>query len=466
MLKCTGICSRCGRCKISKDDINAADRKARMLIYPADFKGDGVQGLGAAFDIGTTTVVGMLWDLKDGVQIAAVAKANPQMEFGADVISRIAYCGNDNIRLRILREKIVSCIDEMLQQLCEKADRRTEDINRINICGNTAMSHLFAGYQVKSLATAPFVPAYEGSLELEAREALAHDIELFAESKTEGSLKLNQKARLTLLPNIAGHVGGDITAGMIAAEVLGDGLTVFIDIGTNGEIVLADGNNVLACSTAAGPALEGASIRHGMRAANGAIERVRIVNGQVKIETVGGVPAAGICGSGLIDAIAQMLEAGLIDETGRIMDDKNPEVIRGERAEKRIVLTDMPEEIAVTQKDIRQVQMAKAAIAAGIQILLKEADRDVDDIDRVVIAGAFGNHIDIDSAVRIGLIPKVSRKKIVMAGNTAGAGVSMTLLSQAAMNLAKKLPGMVKHVELASDKDFQSTYLREMYFYV
>lgn len=392
MFKCTGVCSTCGRCRNSAMMSGANDRKTKMLAYPDDFKADeGGSGYGVAFDIGTTTVVGMLWNLSSGEQTATCAKTNPQNEFGMDVISRITFCGRESENLELLRGRIVSCLNEITSELCEKAGIENDDIIRAAVCGNTTMSHLFAGYPPMSLALAPFHPAYTGTLKLTAAEAM---------------LEINKDADVTVVPNIAGHVGGDITAGIVASRVLEmKGLTVFIDIGTNGEIVLTDGNKAYACSTAAGPAFEGSAILHGMRAATGAIEKIRIADGDVDFRTIGECEPQGICGSGLIDAIAEMIKAKLINKTGRLIseddvDKKKLAPALKERlievdGERRFVLVfkENGEDIVITQNDIREVQLAKGAIAAGIQLMLEEMGNNIEDIDRVVVAGAFGNYI-------------------------------------------------------------------------
>ena len=464
MFKCTGVCSACGRCRNSAMISGANDRKTRMTTYPADFSAEkGRDGYGVAFDIGTTTVVGMLWDLKEGVQVGACARTNPQNEFGMDVISRITFCGQEEGNLEILRRKITSCLDEIITMLCEEKGISHADIKKATVCGNTTMSHLFVGHPPKTLAVAPFSPAYTGTVRMTAEEA---------------GLSIPKDAEVVVLPNIAGHVGGDITAGIVASRVLEETeLTVFIDIGTNGEIVLTDGDKAYACSTAAGPAFEGSAILHGMRAATGAIEKVRIdEDGEVFFKTIGECEPQGICGSGLIDAIAQMIKSKLINRTGRLISAEDAEkknlpaglrerLVQIDR-ERRFILVSKAsgEDIVITQNDIREVQLAKGAIAAGISLMLEEMGRTEQDIAKVVIAGAFGNYIDKESAAAIGVLPKLEMEKIVSAGNTAGAGVSMTLASDAEMRLAEEVAASVEHVDLAAREHFQNTYLNAMAF--
>ncbi|MCB6993573.1 ASKHA domain-containing protein [bacterium 210820-DFI.6.37] len=434
-----------------------------MLTYPDDFKATLTKkGYGIAFDIGTTTVVGMLWDLNKGKQIAARAKTNPQNEFGMDVISRITFCGRDRQRLDLLRKKITDCLNEIIAELCEETGIGKDDILNASVCGNTTMSHLFAGYSPITLALAPFHPAYTGTLKLSAKEAL---------------IDINKAGEVVIVPNIAGHVGGDITAGIVASRVLDmEGVSIFIDIGTNGEIILTDGKRAYACSTAAGPAFEGAAILHGMRAAIGAIEKIRIEKGDVDFKTIGECEPQGICGSGLIDAIAQMIRAKLISKTGRLIgaedvDKKNLDPALKERlieidGERRFVLVSKVngDDIVITQNDIREVQLAKGAIAAGIRLMLEEMGKSIEDVDRIIVAGAFGNYIDKESAVTIGILPAIGLDRIVSAGNTAGAGVSMILVNEEELALAESLPQYVEHIDLAARENFQDIYLSSMAF--
>lgn len=463
MFKCTGICSKCGKCQGSAMMRGANDRKTRMLAYPDEFKADtGKNGLGAAFDIGTTTVVGMLWDLETGEQIATAAKTNPQNEFGMDVISRITYCTKSEENYKQLRALIVECMNSILKELCEKSGRLSKNITVAAVCGNTTMSHIFAGYSPVNLAKAPFTPEYCGMLNLTAKET---------------GLDICETAFVSVIPNIAGHVGGDITAGIVASKLLENReLTVFIDLGTNGEIVLSDGVDSYACSTAAGPAFEGAAIKCGMRAAVGAIESVSIKDGEVHTETIEDAEAQGICGSGLIDAAAQLLDANIINKKGRMAaaaeaDSKGIDARLVERlleidGERSFVLVKKADgnDIVITQNDIRELQLAKGAIKAGVQLMLNEAGKTTADISRVLVAGAFGNYIDKQSAVRIGLLPNIALEKIISVGNTAGAGVSMIMSSEKERQLAERIPSLMQYVELANADDFQMTYVNAMKF--
>ncbi len=362
----------------------------------------------------------------------------------------------------LLRKKIIDCINEIIMELCERNSVCSSKVRKAAVCGNTTMSHLFAGYHPNSLARAPFSPVYTGALCMTAPEA---------------GILMDETGSVWVTPNIAGHVGGDITTGLVATRLLKqEDVTLFIDIGTNGEIVLTDGEKTLACSTAAGPAFEGASIRHGMRAAEGAIEKVMIQDGDVLIKTIGDHEPQGICGSGLIDAIAQMLECGLINKKGRLAcaDDVDAkglaesfrELLVDLDGERAFVLAKKEDgtEVAITQKDIREVQLAKGAVSAGIRLMLNDMGKTVADIKQVIVAGAFGNYIDKHNAVRIGLLPDVDPERILSAGNTAGAGVSMVLVSSTERTLAERIVQQVQHVELADKEEFQNAYLAAMRF--
>lgn len=462
-VKCSGICSECGKCKGANLLKDAHGRKTKLVSFPNDFAAQtGGTGYGMAFDIGTTTVVAMLWNLKTGKELGAAACTNPQNEFGADVISRITYCDDDPQKLGKIRSKIIQGLNDLTRQLADNFKIDPEEIHKVTVGGNTTMSHIFAGYPPASLARAPFSPMYTGTLQL---------------SQEELGLAVCEDAEIVLLPNIAGHVGGDITAGIVASRILNEKqLTLFLDIGTNGEIVLAGNGIAMTCSTAAGPAFEGATIQSGMRAAPGAIEKIQIKDDEVFIKTVDDAEPVGICGSGIIDVIAEMLGADLINFKGRLAgredyEKKHP----GSQLVERLVNTEEGREfilvykesgnhIVVTQKDIREVQLAKGAIAAGISIMLGRMDKKIEDIHKIVIAGAFGNFIHKESAVAIGLIPSLPMNRIVSAGNTAGAGVSMALMSDSEMELANSVPTRVEHVELAACAEFQDEYMKALAF--
>lgn len=442
----------------------AGNRKTSMIDLPDWFmnNGNAGKGYGIAFDIGTTTVVAMLWNLENTELMDIKAVTNPQSVFGADVISRIMYAGDNPANLAVIHKKIVDCLNVLLEEFAAKHNLNKEDISGITVVGNTTMSHLFAGVDPTALATAPFKPAF-----LASKRGIARDFGVMAGKDT----------LLYLLPNIAGHVGSDITAGILATNIMNENKNnLFVDIGTNGEIVLSAKGRTLTCSTAAGPAFEGATIYQGMRAASGAIERVTIQNDDVDIVVIDGLKPTGICGSGIIDAVAQLLKNKIIDQTGKFVKAENlldqgcsegiAKRLRINAHGKEFVLAYVEDgdDIVITQKDVREVQLAKAAIYAGIKILMKELGVEEPDLDKVSIAGAFGNYIDKESALIIGLLPDISIEKIVSVGNAAGVGASLALLSGGLQNEAEKIACEAEHLELADHEGFQDEYLNAMSF--
>ena len=324
------------------------------------------------------------------------------------------------------------------------------------------MLHLFLGIDPRSLAVSPFKPQFEGPVIKKAK-----DLELLG----------SDEAELRLVPNIAGHVGSDITAGLIATDILEkDKGHLFIDIGTNGEIVFSGNGKIATCSTAAGPAFEGSSIAQGMRAASGAIERVDLSDSGVSIKVIGDVKPIGICGSGIIDAIGEMVRVGVVDKTGKLL---APEKLEKKGVAPKIIenigknddgyyltLYKDPdgEDIRITQKDVREIQLAKAAIKAGEETLMNAVGIGIDELEKVSIAGAFGSYIRKESAVNCGLIPDIDHEKIFSIGNSAGIGASMALLSEASYQETVKAAETIEHIELATRSDFQEKYMLAMRF--
>ncbi len=399
-------------------------------------KGDTTnRSYGIAFDIGTTTVVGYLLDLNTGEELAVCAKMNPQISFGDDVISRINY-GQTRKSLEKLTMSLKVCLLEIIDELSDTAHIKKEDIYELSVAGNTCMHHLFLGISPQSLAVSPYIPA--------VKEALSVRSNLYGK-------------RMYVLPVIAGFVGADTVADLIAYP-LDDRIQLLIDIGTNCEVVLGTKDKMLACSTAAGPAFEGAHINCGMRAAPGAIEKVTI-DDEICIETVSDEPAQGIAGSGLISAAAELLKWGIMDPSGRLQ--KEHAFTSQMKNDKEFMLTDT---ISLTQKDLREVQLAKGAIFAAQKILLKTYGADVPDLEEIVLAGAFGSYIPKEAAKVIGLIFDLPAEKINSIGNAAGVGAKLCLLSRKERERAKKLSESVEYVELSSRKDFQQEFMDAMFF--
>lgn len=460
-----GRCEECGRCNL----YDTTSRKKRLTNLPEGFISDTPlpeerkeKRYGAAFDIGTTTVVGMLWDLNEGRLVDMIAKTNPQSRYGADVISRITYSSASPDQRKLMQCVILECFNEMLEALTDQYQIEKNWIRKATVVGNTTMSHLFLGIDAASLARAPFEPAFTGPVTRKA-EALG--------------LHMNPNADIFVLPNIAGHVGSDIVAVMIAAEIKRKpGITLTVDIGTNGEIVLGGKGRMLTCSTAAGPAFEGARIYHGMRAAEGAIEKVEIKDGEVMVKVIGNTEPVGICGSGLIDAVARMLDAGLVTFKGNLLSREeavskrlHPRLVerlrKGENGSEFVLAwRDNAEDIVINQKDIREVQLAKGAIFGGIQVLLQCLETRTEELVEIMLAGAFGSYIDKKSALRIGLLPDAGLEKIRHIGNAAGVGACMALLSGESKMQAELQSRETEHVELALHPSFEKEYLQGMYF--
>ena len=400
--------------------------------------------LGLAVDIGTTTLAGYLVDLETGKELAVASALNPQKAFGDDVISRAdrARAGD----LERLQHAVAAEIDTLALRLCKLAEKEKTDIYHAVFAGNTVMTHLFAGVSPEHIAESPFIPAFTGAVDVPARTL---------------GLAVNPEAVATLLPCVAGYVGADIVAGMLAAGMREDAEpTLLIDIGTNGEIALAAGGRLHACSTAAGPAFEGAHISCGMGGVEGAVNWA-VLDGRLHFGTIGNAKPAGICGSGLIDLVAGLLDCGAIDDTGRLDGDAAPGWLPVKDGK---VVLDEETDIHLTGRDIREVQLAKGAIAAGVEVLAREAGVALSDIERVYLAGGFGSYMDKRSAARIGLIPPELMDRTAAIGNSSGAGAKAALLSGEAMAEAERLARAVQYVELSARPDFQDLFMDKMMF--
>ena len=387
-----------------------------------------------AFDVGTTSIAGYLLR---GDQPGVAAKAgalNPQAQYGADVIMRANYALKQGCD--VLAGCVREAVDQLIGRLCEEAGVRREDVFAVSLVGNTCMHHLFLAVSPDSLVHAPYNPAISEPLLLSAADYGLH---------------VNPRAPLLMLPVIAGFVGADTVGCLLAGgwESLEE-LTLMIDIGTNGEIVMGDRHRMIACSTAAGPAFEGAKIQCGMRGAEGAVEHVWLEDGEVKWKVIGGGKAIGICGSGLIDLVAVLLRSGQMDESGKLLTGS--------------VYPLGDTDVVLTQKDIREMQLAKGAISAGIHLLAERLGIQLTDIRHVCIAGAFGNYMDPDSACDIGLIPPELRRCVVPVGNAAGEGAKMVLQNRAAWDRAQKLAREAEFLELASLPQFQDEFVDQLEF--
>jgi uncharacterized 2Fe-2S/4Fe-4S cluster protein (DUF4445 family) len=417
---------------------------------------------GVAVDIGTTTVAAKLLNLHTG-EVAAVASAlNPQRVYGADVISRLNYIVEHPGGLELLHRLIIKQINEQIAQLCTQATIQVENIYKLTVAGNTVMQHIVLSIDPRHLAYKPYTPAFRGPATLPAKEL---------------GLKINAHGIAYVLPNLACFVGSDITSVLTVLDLEEqDAIQLVVDIGTNGEMVLGSKNQLLCSSSPAGPAWEGAYITWGMRAARGAIERAEIVDGDLQFRTIGNADPIGICGSGLLDLVCEFVRAGVIGKTGKILNvDEMPATV-GEKLKARLVhhengsnhiaiaRIDEERSIMLMQKDIREVQLAKSAIAAGIKILMKELNVQPEDVANVYIAGAFGNHVRGQDAIDSGLIPPVPPERIKFIGNAALAGAEAVLLSQEARRKAERLAEIVGYVEISDRSDFHELFVGSMHF--
>src|SRR6266540_3593656 len=438
----------------------AGGRQRILAVERGDTAG---MKFGLAIDIGTTSVVTTLIELESGEQLASVSSLNPQAVFGGDLMSRIAFAQFNPGNLRKLHTRIIGLLNQHVEQICRESGVLAKWIYKVVIVGNTCMHHLLLGIDPSHVGLAPYAPVMRHPLVLAARE-------LF--------LKVNPEARVCLLPLVAGFVGADAVAVALATR-MGETpeLRIAVDIGTNGEVLLGSRDQLWACSAPAGPALEGAQIRHGMRAALGAIDRAGLDGGALRLHTIGEAPAQGICGSGLIDVIAVLLEAGVIDWTGLIdieARDRLPPPLRERvvmRGEERTVVLARPgeagavREIVLTQDDVRQVQLCKGAIASGVVMLQHVAGVRDDQVSELMLAGGFGNYLSIKSALRIGIIPAgLPESRIRYVGNAAALGAQLALVSEAERDRAEAIARSIEHVSLAAHPEFQDIFVDCMNF--
>ncbi|MCR4427213.1 MAG: ASKHA domain-containing protein, partial [Firmicutes bacterium] len=405
---------------------------------------------GIAIDIGTTTVVAYLLDLLSGTVLGVASAVNPQTVHGADVISRIEYSASEE-GLAALRREIVGVVNLLIEQVAIDAGDTANDIHAVCAVGNTCMHHLFLGISPRSLAQYPYI-------------SVTRDVGPM--SPDEVGITINPMGRFWFLPNIAGFVGSDTLAVALACGLNETGPnTLAVDLGTNGEVVLSGGGRVLACSTAAGPAFEGVNISSGMAASPGAVDAARLVRsgvGLVDIEchVIGNIPPAGICGSGLAGVAAALRLAGVLERGGRFcrVPKGSPDPIwrrvREGPGGPEFLLSDPCDRssprVSLTQKDVRELQLAKGAIRAGVEILLRKRGISADEVERVLLAGAFGTYLDPDSVSAIGLLPASLARRAEPVGNAAGHGAVLALVSRAAHREAQRLASVVEHVELAS----------------
>jgi uncharacterized 2Fe-2S/4Fe-4S cluster protein (DUF4445 family) len=419
------------------------------------------ESYGMAFDIGTTTVAGYGLDLETGRTLHVNSRENPQGKYGADVVSRIKYVRENEDGLERLQGEIIRAINELVRDFAESRNIESEDVYRATFVGNTIMLHLLSGVDPTHLDQAPYIPAFTDSQWFDAEEL---------------GIKINPRGKLVFLPSLAGYVGADVIGGILQTGMhKSDELNLLVDIGTNGEMALGNRDKMYAASTAAGPAFEGANIEQGMTARAGAISHVSIDDdGQLEIEVINDKRPIGLCGSGIVDTVGELINAGLIGEKGGIVSEKsvlprptiNP---LGNRlidmdGEKAFWLHVDNNPVFVTQQDVREVQLAKGAIKAGIEILLEEFGASAEEIDRVYLAGAFGNYLRKENIMRIGVLPNIDLDKIVSVGNAAGQGGKQALVNREKMEEANMISRDVEYIELSFRSDFTEKFMSAMSF--
>jgi len=416
-----------------------------------------------AFDLGTTTVVATLLDLTSGTPVAVASKLNRQQPFGADVISRISAAMLDPDALERLREAAALTLQELANEVCVEGGVNPAQVYEVALAGNVTMTQLALGIDPEPIGVAPFIPVTRSYPDLPAAEL---------------GLELHPGARAAVFPALGAYVGGDVVAGLLATGMSRDRrLRLFIDVGTNCEIALGSAEAILCTAAPAGPAFEAAQIKCGMRAADGAIEAVRIRGDAIDFDVIGDTDPVGICGSGLVDAVSELVGVGLVDASGRFVTDEaaaasHPNLARRlvslESEERVFVLNGDVDELAaavyLSQRDIRELQFAKASIATGWRILVEELGVDTADIQQVLLAGSFGSYLSPASAIRIGLVPKLPLPRIISAGNVAGEGAKMALLSMQERHAAAALLDEVDYVELSDREDFNDRFIEQLAF--
>jgi len=420
---------------------------------------------GAAFDIGTSTIVGSLLDLCNGAEIGITSGINPQVSYGDDVLSRIEHASSCADCLHQLHAQVIASINRMIESMCQEKGIDREQIYEVVITGNTTMEHFFCGIDPSSLGQVPFVPVHSKGLMFSANEL---------------NLSVNHRGLVYLMPIIGGFVSGDITAGILVTNLTSQtNPYLLVDVGTNDEIVLAKDDNIWAASTAAGPAFEGARISCGMRATHGAIEKV-VFDEDVRCSTIGGANPIGICGSGLIDLAAELLENGVLSTNGRLLSGDELPAELADAIKRRVrknkdgqaeFLVYEPQKgrkdlsVTITLRDIRELQLAVGAIRAGVEIMLRKTNIKVEEIQKVFVAGGFGYFIRRANAQRIGLLPRqLSHDKITFIGNSSLDGARLALLSTDARRKTEQIAEKTSHIQLSLDSEFQTEFVNAMIF--
>jgi uncharacterized 2Fe-2S/4Fe-4S cluster protein (DUF4445 family) len=420
-------------------------------VVALDSPGSGQDELGVSVDIGTTTLATGLVDLKTGKIVGLDAELNPQVAFGADVISRILFTQGGSGKIEKLQKELIKGLNQLLMRLCRSARRKSERIFEATVVGNTTMLHSLLGLDPLHISLAPYVGGLNRSLSVSAAEL---------------GLQIHPRGKVYILPSIASFVGADTVGVILAARLHQTRVPkLAIDIGTNGEVMLGTKDGMLTASTAAGPAFEGGRIKFGMRAVKGAINSFQATP-RMEYTVIGGTAARGICGSGLIDLVAELFRAGVIDRKGRMLlpseiksDLASRVRVRGEERE-FVIYQDGEKEVTLTQQDVRELQLAKGAIRAGIELLMKEAKVSLNEVQEVLLAGVFGNYINREKAITLGLIPPFPLERVHFIGNGAMDGALRALINLEERRSADEIAKKVRHIELSGRPDFEETFLR------
>jgi uncharacterized 2Fe-2S/4Fe-4S cluster protein (DUF4445 family) len=408
---------------------------------------------GVAFDVGTTTLVGTLMNLRTGMAAAVSSTLNGQAPFGADVISRISHAMDGAESLEELKTAVVSTMNGILDELYREAGVSPERTYEAVVVGNVTMLHLLFGIDPTPISMMPFTPTFMDAMSVPAREV---------------GLRIHPEGYIQTLPALGAYVGADIVSGVLATGIAReDKMRVFVDVGTNGEIVIGSSQRTLATAAPAGPAFEGSQIKCGMRATDGAIEGVTLGD-TVELQVIGGdVPAQGLCGSGLVDAVAQLLNVGLLDHSGRML--SAAEAGDHPLADRLIEVEGvkaflLAEGVYLSQRDVRELQFAKGSIATGIKVLMDILGVSASDLDEIFLGGSFGSYLNPESAKIIGLVPPVDVDKIIAVGNSAGEGAKIALLSYRERQVAFELPSRIEYVELSGRTDFNESFVSVLRF--
>jgi uncharacterized 2Fe-2S/4Fe-4S cluster protein (DUF4445 family) len=423
------------------------DWKAKVFVRGSEVVAIGSQSnrhLGLAVDLGSTKIAAYLIDMESGATLAARGVMNPQFAYGEDIITRLSLVIEKKGGGKLMQKLVIDELNRLVVALCTEIDAQPDEVVEAVIVGNTAMHHLLLKLSVPQLAYAPYIPVVKAALDIKARDL---------------GLDIVPGAYVHILPNIAGFVGADHVAMLLSTKTIWqkDDLAIAIDIGTNSEISLISNGGISTLSCASGPAFEGAEIKNGMRATNGAIERLRISNDTVDYLTIDEAEPVGICGSGILDAIAQLRLAGVVDRSGRMLD--NHPRVRNNKGQREFAIVTEEERnglpaITITQRDVRAIQLAKGAVRSGIQVLLAIQNRSPKEIKRVVIAGAFGSYIDVSSAITIGMLPSLPLNRFEQVGNAAGTGAKLALVSRSKIAEAQQIASEVHYTELAAVPDY------------